>query len=273
MAALVLRAYGPAHALACIGVSPSLAALQLDRARAVAAALALPTLETPTAEGSQPGYLANEGEACLFCKTTLYATLEAVGAAAARTAAREGRGSLVLFNGTNADDLTDPTRLGLIAAKEFEVASPLSRLTKAAVRKLARYVGLPNWDWAAAPCLRSRLQFGIEASPNRLATVEQAEMTVLQILDLPPQESFRVRIVQAPAADVEGDADVRMPAESERLTAVVALDPARLGAVGSAQKAAVEAALEGLGFGSVGWSAFRSGELSGYAALNLKGSA
>lgn len=33
--------------------------------------------------------------------------------------------SVVLFNGTNAEDKTDPTRVGLKAAEEFGVASPL----------------------------------------------------------------------------------------------------------------------------------------------------
>lgn len=42
----------------------------------------------------------------------------------------------ILFNGTNADDLKDPTRLGLIAAKEFKVASPLATVSKATVRVL-----------------------------------------------------------------------------------------------------------------------------------------
>ncbi len=41
---------------------------------------------------------------------------------------------LVIFNGTNADDLRDPTRLGLIAAKRYGVASPLARAPKAVVR-------------------------------------------------------------------------------------------------------------------------------------------
>ena len=44
--------------------------------------------------------------------------------------------SVVLFNGTNADDRTDPTRVGLKAAADFNVASPLDTLTKDEVEVL-----------------------------------------------------------------------------------------------------------------------------------------
>jgi PP-loop superfamily ATP-utilizing enzyme len=43
----------------------------------------------------------------------------------------------VIYNGTNADDKLDPTRLGLIAASEFQVVSPLETLTKQEVRDVS----------------------------------------------------------------------------------------------------------------------------------------
>lgn len=57
--------------------------------------------------------------------------------------------------------------LGLVAASEFNVVSPLSHLPKQEVRDVAKYLGLPNWNAAASPCLRSRLQFGVEATQVR----------------------------------------------------------------------------------------------------------
>lgn len=45
---------------------------------------------------------------------------------------------LRLFNGTNRDDLKDLTRLGIAAAAEFNVQSPLCAVSKADVRRLAR---------------------------------------------------------------------------------------------------------------------------------------
>lgn len=44
---------------------------------------------------------------------------------------------LKLFNGTNRDDLKDLTRLGIAAAAEFNVQSPLCNISKADVRRLA----------------------------------------------------------------------------------------------------------------------------------------
>ena len=39
----------------------------------------------------------------------------------------------MLFNGTNAEDREDPTRVGLKAAADFEVRSPIDHLSKAQV--------------------------------------------------------------------------------------------------------------------------------------------
>lgn len=37
-------------------------------------------------------------------------------------------------------------------------------LSKAEVRLVAHGLGLPNWNHAASPCLRSRLALGVHAS-------------------------------------------------------------------------------------------------------------
>ena len=109
----------------------------------------------------------------------------------------------MLFNGTNADDLTDPTRLGLVAAETFDVFSPLAGLSKAEVREMAREQGLPNWDAAASPCLRSRLQLGVEATPARLAAVELAEEIVRAGLALGAHQTLRVRLLEGNKGVVE----------------------------------------------------------------------
>lgn len=38
---------------------------------------------------------------------------------------------------------------------------------------MSRELGLPNWSHAASPCLRSRLAFGVQATPEKLALVEK----------------------------------------------------------------------------------------------------
>ncbi|HKV71202.1 MAG TPA: hypothetical protein VJN62_08130, partial [Gemmatimonadales bacterium] len=39
----------------------------------------------------------------------------------------------------------------------------------------AQDLGLPNWDAPAAPCLSSRIQYGLSITPTRLKQVEAAE--------------------------------------------------------------------------------------------------
>ncbi|CAI5946912.1 unnamed protein product [Closterium sp. NIES-64] len=176
---------------------PSLSSSQLTTARHVAAAIGIPLWEVETTEGQVPEYVANEGASCYACKATLYTTLYTV---AQQSLTRIGmdssnRNEVTLFNGTNADDLSDPSRLGLLAALHCRVVSPLARLPKAAVRAVARAAGLPNWDLAASPCLRSRLAFGVEATASTLMLVERAEKMVRSFLPLTQRDNTRVRLL------------------------------------------------------------------------------
>ncbi|CAI5466192.1 unnamed protein product [Closterium sp. Yama58-4] len=182
---------------AVIALSPSLSSSQLTTARHVAATIGIPLWEVETTEGQVPEYVANEGASCYACKATLYTTLYTV---AQQSLARMGMensnmNEVTLFNGTNADDLSDPSRLGLLAALHCRVVSPLARLPKAAVRAVARAAGLPNWDLAASPCLRSRLAFGVEATASTLMLVERAEEMVRSLLPLTPRDNMRVRLL------------------------------------------------------------------------------
>jgi uncharacterized protein len=43
---------------------------------------------------------------------------------------------------------------------------------------VARELGIPTWDAPASPCLSSRIQYGLEVTPGRLAQVEQGEATL-----------------------------------------------------------------------------------------------
>ena len=187
---------------AAIGVSPSLPQSQLQIARDVASHIGITLWEVPTHEGDVPEYVANEGESCLHCKNTLYSTLRDVAAAGIDSLATQGAdsavpgdGDVVLYNGTNADDLTDPTRLGLLAASHHRVESPCCQLDKASVRRLARVAKLPNWNLAAAPCLRSRLATGVPATTQTLGDVEAAEAAVREALQIGASENMRVRVL------------------------------------------------------------------------------
>ncbi len=112
-------------------------------------------------------YLANPTNRCFFCKTELWNRLVPL--------ARE-HGLAIVCDGTNADDLKEH-RPGKAAGDKAGVRSPLAEvgLTKAEIRAASRELGLPTWDAPAAPCLSSRVQYGLSITPSRLRQVEQSE--------------------------------------------------------------------------------------------------
>ena len=255
---------------AAVGVSPSLPSSQLTVARRVAKAIGIPLREVPTHEGAVPEYVANEGESCLHCKNELYTTLRAVAldAEKARTAKKlAGSGRLsndettlavpstdascsenvflkrhdvCVYNGTNFDDRADDTRLGLRSAAAHGVASPLFNTPKTRVRELARVAGLPNWNLAAAPCLRSRLAFGVPALARTLADVEAAEEAVRAILRVQPEENMRVRVLSEEEKEGAGEAEE----EREKLLASAATPGAKKSGKERRRKKGKPAALE-----------------------------
>jgi pyridinium-3,5-biscarboxylic acid mononucleotide sulfurtransferase len=127
----------------------------------------VPILEVETHELEDQRYLSNSTERCYFCKSELWTRLYEI--------ARQ-RGFDTIIDGTNADDLGEH-RPGLRAAGELRVRSPLAELgwTKQHVRDAARELGLPSWNAPAAPCLSSRVRYGLEITPERLRQVEQGE--------------------------------------------------------------------------------------------------
>ncbi|PYP30260.1 MAG: ATP-dependent sacrificial sulfur transferase LarE, partial [Gemmatimonadetes bacterium] len=114
-----------------------------------------------------PSYRANPTNRCFFCKRELWARL---------TIEARARGFGVVCDGTNADDLREH-RPGRAAGVQVGIRSPLAEagMTKADVRAMARALGLPVWDAPAAPCLSSRVAYGLAITPSRLRQVETAE--------------------------------------------------------------------------------------------------
>src|SRR5213078_3798540 len=172
--AVVLRQeLGREGVVAAVGRSPSYPAAQWATARAVAERFDVPLIELDTHELDDPSYLANPTDRCFFCKTELWRRL--IPEARARRLA-------VVCDGTNADDLGEH-RPGYAAGVAAGVRSPLAEagFTKADVRAAARELGLPIWDAPAAPCLSSRVAYGIAITPGRLAQVEQGEAYLRQL--------------------------------------------------------------------------------------------
>lgn len=168
--AVVLRQeLGPDRMLAVIGRSASYPEAQHRAATALAERFHVPLLEIETRELEDPAYLANPVNRCFYCKAELWRQLGAVA---------EERGFAIVCDGTNADDLAPGEhRPGHAAGIAAGVCAPLAEagLGKAAVREAARALGLPVWDAPAAPCLSSRVQYGIRITRQRLRQVEEAE--------------------------------------------------------------------------------------------------
>jgi uncharacterized protein len=112
-------------------------------------------------------YAANPLNRCYFCKQELYSQLKVLA---------EKENIPVILDGANLDDLGD-YRPGRIAAKESNVCSPLieASMTKQDVREAAKFFGLPNADKPAAPCLSSRIPYGIKIDRDSLDQIYRAE--------------------------------------------------------------------------------------------------
>ena len=121
------------------------------------------------------GYRANDGDRCAFCKAEL---LDVLGPLA------EEHGYDAVATGTNADDARAGFRPGIVAAADRGAVTPLkdAGLTKDQIRMASREWGLPTWDKPAAACLSSRVAYGIEITPARLARVERAEAALREAL-------------------------------------------------------------------------------------------
>ena len=158
----------------------------------------------------------------------------------------EAEGWHTVVDGNNASDLGD-TRPGIAPARERGVRSPLieAGITKAEVRELARWLGLPIWDKPAMACLSSRVPQGTPITPELLRQIETAE-DVLVALGF---QQFRVRH--------HGDiARIEVPAE-ELQQAIEQRQPIVDGIVGA-----------GYRFVALDLAGFRSGSLSATTQVN-----
>lgn len=154
-------------AVAVTAVSASLAAGERELAEKVAREIGIRHEVISTDEFANPDYLRNAPDRCYHCKTELYSRLEGL---------QPRLGVDVLVNGANLDDQGD-YRPGMKAAREHQVRSPLIEvgINKDEVRQLAKEWNLPVWDKPASPCLSSRIAYGLEVTPERVARVDAAE--------------------------------------------------------------------------------------------------
>jgi len=154
-------------AVALTAHSPSVPASEREEARRLAARLGARHVVRGSREGEDPRYRANPVDRCYFCKSELFRICHEVARA---------EGLAAVLDGFNADDRADH-RPGRRAGLEHGVRSPLADagLGKAEIRALSEAMGLPTWDKPQMACLASRIPYGTEVTPERLARVERAE--------------------------------------------------------------------------------------------------
>jgi pyridinium-3,5-biscarboxylic acid mononucleotide sulfurtransferase len=135
-----------------------------------------------THEMDNPAYRANAADRCYFCKDELFTVLDGL--------AQKRNFSAVAY-GINADDTSD-FRPGHRAAHEHSVLAPLldAGLRKPEIRMLSQRAGLPTWDRPASACLASRVPYGTEVTPERLALIERGEAALREL----GFRQFRVRL-------------------------------------------------------------------------------
>ncbi len=170
-----------ARMLAVTALSASYSARDREAAEACVKQFQFPHEFIATDEVSNSAYRANNPDRCYFCKDELFTKLDELASQ---------RGFAAVAYGVNVDDQGD-WRPGARAAQNHRVLTPMlaAGLTKADVRELARQAGLPVWDRPASACLASRIVYGLEVTPERLAVIEQGEERVRQLGFL----QFRVR--------------------------------------------------------------------------------
>jgi uncharacterized protein len=187
------------NCVAVTGLSPSVPVAERDEAAALARRIGARHRWIETTELTRPGYVANAPDRCYHCKSDLYERLVALARA---------EGYAWVVDGANLDDLGD-LRPGREAAHQHGIRSPLveAGLTKAAIRELSRFLGLPTWEKPAMACLASRIPHGIPVTIERLGQVETAEAALRGLgfrqvrvrhhetiarIELPPEERIRL---------------------------------------------------------------------------------
>jgi pyridinium-3,5-biscarboxylic acid mononucleotide sulfurtransferase len=175
------RALGK-RALSVTALSPSFSAHDKEMVEQYVKKLALRHEYIETHEMENPAYRSNQPDRCYFCKDELFSELDKL---------TLSRGFAAVAYGVNADDTLD-FRPGHRAATEHRVVAPLldARLAKSEIRVLSRRAGLPTWDRPASACLASRVPYGTEVTPERLALVERGEAALRDL----GFRQFRVRI-------------------------------------------------------------------------------
>jgi pyridinium-3,5-biscarboxylic acid mononucleotide sulfurtransferase len=170
------------RALSVTAISPSFSAYDREELEKFVMHTKIRHEFVETHEFDNPAYRANAGDRCYYCKDELFNVLDGL--------AKRREFAAVAY-GVNSDDTSD-FRPGHRAAAEHHVLAPLlsAGMRKSEIRALSQRAGLPTWDRPASACLSSRLPYGTEVTPERLALVERGEAALREL----GFRQFRVRL-------------------------------------------------------------------------------
>lgn len=171
--AAAVKALGPGRVLAVTAVSDAVDPGELSAAAAFAQTWGVAHLTPASEELQRPGYVENSPQRCFHCKTEVISVVFS-----ATRQFLDSDGPVVVATGTNADDLASPFRPGIAAAARLGACTPLASLTKGQVREISRTWGLSTAEKPAAPCLASRIAYGVPVLPAALGRVRRAEASL-----------------------------------------------------------------------------------------------
>ena len=196
LAVMARRVIGP-DVVALTAASPIQPPREIQRARRLAEDFDLRHIVLPSQEMAHQDFVANRPDRCYVCKGLLFEEIFKYA---------HNLGIDNVAHGANLDDLKD-YRPGLRAADEMGVLSPLieEAFTKDDIRRLARHLGLPNWNQAAAACLASRIPYGEAITEHALKMVARAE-EILQDMGFVicrVRHHGKVARIEVPVVDIE----------------------------------------------------------------------
>lgn len=155
------------EALAVIATSETYPEREVRAARALGRRLGAEVVVVATKELDNPAFSENTPLRCYHCKRELFTLLS-------RMAAE--RSIPYVLDGSNADDRRD-YRPGAQAGREIGIRSPLQEagLTKADIRLISKFIGLPTWNKPSMACLASRFPYHVPIERQNLVRVGKAE--------------------------------------------------------------------------------------------------
>jgi uncharacterized protein len=166
--AAAVRALGAENVLAVTAVSATLTHEEREEAIELGQASGAKHVLIETDEFKDDRFTANAPERCYHCKKIRLQSLI--------DWAKE-QGFQWVVEGSNLDDDSDYRPGARAIAELHAVRSPLKEagLTKSEIRTLSNHWKLSTADKLSNACLATRLEYGLEITPERLQQVEEAE--------------------------------------------------------------------------------------------------